>query len=286
MLEMCSMLEPLEPRILLSAYPGDLNGDWGVDLDDFVVLKSQFHADLAQFIDMKANWGTSVFDVPIHADPATPFAYNRFDGSLVDDGIDYGDFIQGRLADCWLISGLASIALIDPGVLEDAISAIGDGTYWVQYYDYAGTAQYLRIDADLPAQNGRLIYARAPDGLMGPLLEKACAHVRYGMDSYASLAYGWGFQVWGWFAGWDSRLVGDFALLAPGDTVASGIGTNLIVPNHEYVVLDADATGITVYNPWGYDGREASGDPSDGVIYLTMGEAEEAFTTAISPVFY
>ena len=143
----------------------------------------------------------------------------------------------------------------------------------VRFYSN-GRPVYLRIDAEYLLVNfsGSLPYALRgrPGANLVLLLEKAYAFFRTGANSYDSLSGGWmgerdrdvenagDTSVSISTSTSSSSLVATFQVLAAGDavTVAStGATVGPIYPNHAYMVQAVTATTVTVYNPWGYDGR-------------------------------
>ncbi|MDP6380239.1 MAG: C2 family cysteine protease, partial [Phycisphaerae bacterium] len=223
------------------------------------------------------------------ADPGiTSYAsgYTNFASSPLFVGEpEYGDANQGYVGDCYFMAALSSLADTDPRLVEQMITPLGDGTYAMRFYKN-GSPVYVRIDADLPVRsNGSLVYARAgSDGEMWmPLMEKAYAYFRYGQNSYASLNGGWMdavFQVVTDSGTARHRTYGsaDDLLdyleehLDAGNPVTLGTywyASGPIVGSHAYVVMSVESTDdgemVTVYNPWGYDGRTWDSNPSDGL---------------------
>ena len=113
-------------------------------------------------------------------------------GELFRDGATVGDVVQGRngprhLGDCWLLASLAALAHSRPGMLEQAVTDHGDGTYTVRLYAEAGaTAEDIRVTGDLPqTADGRDAYAQRPDPaeLWVGIIEKAFAAHCGGWDA-------------------------------------------------------------------------------------------------------
>ena len=141
------------------------NGDDKKDLADPAVLKSDRHV-----------------------------VYEWANGALFKDGATAADVMQGQLGDCFAVSGLAAIAAANPGVIEDAITDHGDGTYTVSLFDPdsvgASTEKIeVVVDGQLPTKNGGLVYGRNRDRseLWVAIIEKAFAQV---LGSYDKLHEG------------------------------------------------------------------------------------------------
>lgn len=231
---------------------------------------------------------------------ATGYA-NFADRPVFVNGPAYNDIAQGYLGDCYMLATLASLADTDGQVIEQMIAPLGDGTFAVRFYD-GSTPVYLRVDGDLPVRfGGSLAYADfSPDGDMWvALTEKAYAYFRYGQNSYASLHGGWMSDVNGHVTGrssifrsttslgeelysfMDTQLAGGHAVTLGSRYTASGP----VVASHAYVVMevheDAGQQYVTVYNPWGVDGRSWDGNYSDGLLTLTADQIILHFSAAV-----
>lgn len=230
-------------------------------------------------------------------DPAASYAYQSFAAKpLFTDGPDYRDVAQGQVGDCYFMAALASIANTDPGIIRQAIAPLGDGTYVVQYFRN-GAANFVRVDADLPASGSSLAYAKTgPDGeLWVPLMEKAYAYFRSGANSYASLASGVPETVFGQVAGVASAFPGSMSIstawsflstqLSAGHPLAAcstSVASGPIVASHAYTVMSVQIVGstqyVTVYNPWGFDGGTATdANSGDGLVTLTISQFVQYF---------
>ena len=240
------------------------------------------------------------------ADPAiTGYAIGYADFSdrpAFVDGPDYSDIIQGSVGDCYMLATLASLADADPQVIEQMIAPLGDGTYAVRFYD-GTTPVYLRVDGDLPVtSSGGLAYAELSDAGESwvPLVEKAYAYFRYGENSYASLHGGWMTDVYRHVAGSSATYrstttLGDglysflYTQLASGHAITLGsryTASTPVVPAHAYMVKEVHiADGqwhVTVYNPWGVDGRTWDDNYSDGLLTLTVDQVIQHFSAAVA----
>ncbi|MCY2932015.1 MAG: C2 family cysteine protease [Planctomycetota bacterium] len=234
------------------------------------------------------------------ADPATSYAYANFSGRQVfTDGPEYNDIRQGGVGDCYYLAVLASLAKTDPGVIRQMVTALGDGTYAVRFFS-GGQATYVRVDGDLPVYSGSsLAYANlSPDGeLWVALVEKAYAEFRTGANSYASISGGWMTPVYTQITGvsasdtyssgqTDSALASQISqALAAGHAVTAGClsaGSTTIVGGHAYMVYSVQTLNgvqtVTVYNPWGVDGKGSDGNSSDGLVTLSVSDFRSVFS--------
>jgi hypothetical protein len=217
------------------------------------------------------------------------------------DGAQYDDVAQGSVGDCYYLAALASVADTDPYLIEQMVAPLGDGTYAVRFYR-GGCEVYLRIDADLPVSYGtNLAYAKfGPDGeLWVPLVEKAYAYFRYGQNSYASIHGGWMGPVYRevtnasaqyyWVAGSSEALLDYLAsALAEGHPVTLGSYSNAptpVVGSHAYMVKSVEITEsggfVTVYNPWGMDGRYWDANFYDGLLTISLDQVRQCFSAAV-----
>ena len=232
-------------------------------------------------------------------DPVAGSTYSDFSSHpLFVDGPQYNDIRQGAVGDCYFLASLASLADTDPGTIEQMVAPMGDGTYAVRYYRN-GQPVYVRVDAELPGSSFSPRYAKlTPDGeLWVALAEKAYAQFRYGENSYASISGGWMDPVYRAVTGlWTTRLwptssnvASSMAShLAAGHAVTVGSNSNAaspIVGLHAYMVksveVNAGETHVTVYNPWGLDGRSYDSNPGDGLLRLTLDQFRVAFSTVV-----
>ena len=221
---------------------------------------------------------------------------------LFVDGPQYDDIRQGSMGDCYYLASLAALADSDPLIIQQMITPLGDGTFAVRF-NRAGQEVYLRIDADLPVNSGgSLVYAKAgPDGeLWVPLAEKAYAHFRYGENSYASLNGGWmstvlreitgGYTNTRYTGGTTSSLYTHITdMLDSGYSLTLGSTSSAaspVVGSHAYMVKSAEIIGgqqyVTVYNPWGWDGRTYDDDPYDGLLQLTIQQIQDNYTAVVT----
>jgi len=234
-------------------------------------------------------------------DPTASYAYRNFASTpLFVDGPQYDDIAQGAVGDCYYLATLASIADTDPNVIRQMVAPLGDGTYAVRFYGSSGEV-YLRLDADLPVSGTNPAYAKlGRDGeLWVPIVEKAYAYFRYGQNSYASISGGWMSTVytqvanctapWRYTTGTAADLYSYLAgNLAAGRAVTIGSYSNAsgpIVGSHAYMVkgvtTNESGSFMTVYNPWGYDGRTWDSNSSDGLLTISIAQVQQYFQAVV-----
>ena len=239
------------------------------------------------------------------ADPTlTGYAtgYDNFsEFAVFTDGPQYDDVAQGAVGDCYLLVSLAGLADTDPEIITQMITSLGDGTYAVRFFR-DGKEVYVRLDADLPVNSyGSLAYAdQSSDGeIWVPLVEKAYAYFRRGQNSYASLNGGWMGDVYREITGqstaarWTGGDAGNLftfmenSLLA-GHTLSVGSyrdSNGPIVGSHAYVVKSVESTEagdfVTLYNPWGVDGRAWDNNYQDGLLVLSITDVQEHFFAVV-----
>jgi hypothetical protein len=235
-------------------------------------------------------------------DPTAGYAYtnNFVNRPLWADGPQYNDIKQGALGDCYFLAGLSALADTDPGLLQESITALGDGTYAVRFFS-GTTEKYYRIDAQLPTSGSNPAYAkltRNGDELWVPLLEKAFAQFRYGQNSYSSIAGGWMYEAYRAItaASYTSysttsrtadQLAQDMAnALTAGHAVTAGSPSTSVWPivgSHAYnvhaVTYENGVWYVTVYTPWGVDGNSYDSNYNDGLLKLTAADFQAAFGT-------
>lgn len=226
---------------------------------------------------------------------STSYHYANFSNyDVFNDGPQYDDIEQGALGDCYFLAAASSLAQTDPSILRQMVTSLGDGTYAVRYYDGASEV-YLRIDGDLPVSSGsNLAYAETSDTseIWVPLIEKAYAHFRYGSDTYGSIEGGWMDVVYEEITGVSSSFrytSGTTSALATyiRDNLNAGHAVTLgsysgaaspVVGGHAYQVVSIDASNyVTVYNPWGVDGRSYDSNYNDGLLRLSITQIQSNY---------
>lgn len=235
-------------------------------------------------------------------DPAADYPYRNFSGGKVfSDGPQYDDVLQGVGGDCYFLAVLSSLAMAKPGIIREMIAPLGDGTYGVRFFA-DGRPVYVRVDADLPVHAGSTVLAYASptrDGeLWVPLVEKAYAEFRTRTNSYDSIATGYAApayaDVTGVLAGdtytprsSEADLVGRIRRAMQAGRAATVVsnyaGSTAIVGEHAYAIRSIQTfkgkTTVTVYNPWGVDGKPDDDDTADGLVTLTMSQFRQVFVT-------
>jgi hypothetical protein len=262
-------------------------------------------AGFTNFADLTLD-GDNIIDPII--DPAVGQFYRKFSETPLFSGSagpQLTDAVQGNLGDCWLISGLSAVAQRFPQKLREQIADFGDGTYGVRLGD-----SFYRVDSELPVSSltsttpifAKLSSAGGSPCLWPAIAEKAFAYLRSGSGNpaYANLNSGCSSEVFTRFGlsqrftTWVSSLAGEWALsdyLVGGWLSGSAIGLSVVdidgsntdpnpwlVGNHVYSVVQVNRNSagnlvsIVVRNPWGLDGRQASGNAYDGLITLTVSD--------------
>jgi hypothetical protein len=253
---------------------------------------------------------TTTSNVTLQVDGQTlpqPVAAVAYSNSLVNkplwvDGPQYNDIRQGVAADCYFLAGLSALADNDPGLLEQSIVALGDGSYAVRFYN-GGTATYWRVDAQLPTSGGSPYYAKLSGSgeLWVPLLEKAFTQFRSGQNSYSSINNGYNYEP---FAAITGSSYGNLSMGTTADALAQSMASTLaaghavtaaslstepggspIVSYHVYNVHSVSyvngAWQVTVYNPWGYDGANWDSNSSDGLLVLTSSQFQSWYSAVV-----
>jgi hypothetical protein len=219
--------------------------------------------------------------------------------SVFSNGPQYNDIRQGSVGDCYYLAALSSLAQQDPMILRQMVTSLGDGTFAVRFY--SGSQEvYLRIDGDLPVTGGgSLAYARlSPQSeIWVPLVEKAYAFFRYGQNSYSSISGGWMDTVYRQVTGgsaefrYTSGTLSSLATylrtqLAAGHAVTLGSysgATGPVVGSHAYQVVSIDDDNyVTVYNPWGVDGRSWDGNSNDGLLRLSIDMIQQNYQAVVT----
>jgi hypothetical protein len=234
-------------------------------------------------------------------DPVSDFGYtNNFaQQPLFNGGPHYDDIAQGAVGDCYFMTGISALADTNPGLITQAITELGDGTYAVRFYR-KGRETYVRVDAQLPTVGDHPAYARLGrngGALWVALVEKAFAQFRTGQNSYASVADGWMDEAYAALTGASARSIGVTEMSADelAQTMAAGLAAhhavavstaeaiNPVLGNHTYGIHEVhqDAGSgewyVTVYNPWGIDGQPWDDNANDGLLTFTAAEFQQRF---------
>ncbi len=230
---------------------------------------------------------------------AYPYTNNFINRPLWADGPQFNDIKQGQVGDCYYLAGLSAMALTDPGLIQQSITALGDGTYAVRFYRN-GVETYYRIDAQLATYGSSPWYAgltRSGGELWVALLEKAFAQFRYNQNSYSSIEGGWMHEAYTAISGATYRGISPGSTgadslaqtmaneLSAGHAVTAGSyssATSPIIGGHAYTVqnvaLENGVWYVTVYNPWGFDGVSYDSNSGDGLLKLTAATFQAKFS--------
>lgn len=246
--------------------------------------------------DPSAGGGTKHKDNP-NFDPGAEDAVDTtIEGPLFRDGVSPTDVEQGSLNDCWFIASLQAVAATHPEVLEEGVTANGDGTYDVTLY-VDGKPVVYRVDATVPADDGDPVFADnagASERELWPLLyEKAMAQHMGG--DWRDLDYDTAERaleaitgqdvdtedtdsgIFDWDAPPDSDEIrsvlddGDQVVLSSHDDVGGRplYEDDTLATNHLYWVSGVTEDGdLELTNPW---------SPGDDPIVLTYEEFQDNF---------
>ena len=268
---------------------GNADTAWGNTAEDKVHDVSRFDNNADLTLD-----GDRIADPALHGN----FVYKSFSGKLFSStGPQATDAIQGSLADCYLIAGLSAMAMDTPWTLQANMVDFNDGTYGVCLDN-----DYFRVDGDLPVASASSVtpaFAKfgAEGSLWVAIAEKAFAHHRSLDNSYRAIEFGsqveiyqamgslstddYGFNVFSnatqlanqLFALWNNYRAVCVNFNGPRPTNTFGV-----VMGHAYTVYSfqrnsaGQVTGVTLRNPWGFDGSSRDSNPNDGLVTLTPDE--------------
>ncbi len=219
---------------------------------------------------------------------------------FADAGPAQDDINQGQAGDCWFLSSIAGVAKMDPEIIRQSITDLGDGTYAVRFVSPVGThaEQYVRVDADLYTYSwtsSTPTYATlgAENSTWVALMEKAFTWVRYGggtLGRYQTIDGGWMSSAYAALGltnrapGWGNAYANgndaiDFikAELDAGHTVTMGTKSSVsynMVGGHAYtidhLIDNGDGTyNVVLRNPWGVDNNSSTDGANDGYVTLT-----------------
>ena len=145
----------------------------------------------AQFNDLIGTWYLGTNDPSTQlssvASGASSFSYAQSNLPLFSNGApSINDISQGNLGDCYLVCGLAEVALQDPGAIEQMIQQNGNGTYAVRFY-VNGKAEWVTVDSTLAVTSNSYAtpifnnsYVSYPQNQWVNLIEKAYAELSAG----------------------------------------------------------------------------------------------------------
>jgi len=221
------------------------------------------------------------------------------DNSLFSEETTIHDIDQGNIGDCYFVAALSSFTVSNDRIIYESITELGDGSYAIRFYRYGTSVRYMRIDGDLPvatASSSAPIYAGlGVDGcLWVPLLEKAFAQFRASsaLNSYQNLIAGDVTEGYKALYKSTSLEAFNYHLASYLDTetlynlllnhlndynvIAASSQTNEtpIYASHAYSIVDVSFENeeyyVTIYNPWGYDGKVYDDNYNDGLLKITI----------------
>ncbi len=208
------------------------------------------------------------------------------------------DVNQGQVGDCYFLGVIQTQAFSNSNGLRQLAVDLGDGTYAVQF-KRGGTATYLRVDGDLPA-NGpyagglEMPHPGSSGDLWAPILEKAYAEYRTGAWTYNSTGWGYfgdvaadfGIHYTPFRGQSDSDLYNTLqGALAGGKGITVGTNASItagapLIESHQYTVTNVwkntSGTGyVTLRNPWGIDGAGQDSNPNDALVTMTVTQLQQ-----------
>ncbi len=231
---------------------------------------------------------------------------------------------QGAEGDCWLMASLAAVAARHPAEITSMFTALPSvnengvnvNVYSVRFYNSAGVANYVVVDAELPEYNSNGSMQQAYDHLNGGPLWAALAEKAYAQangegivttnhpntDSYAAMNGGfgqWGLQaITGYGVPVSLNTNNIVAEWNAGDPVTLGSSPNannqLIVGSpvdgtHCYAMVGGSGSTFELYNPWGVNaGVVNSKTPfvsKNGYTYQVYGGAFDIVASTIMADF-
>jgi fibronectin type 3 domain-containing protein len=227
------------------------------------------------------------------ADPTDSGTTKKINLSLWGTGPVADDVRQGAVGDCYYLAAIAAMANTSPARLLETAVDMGDGTYTVEFFNYANNNQrvYVRIDNDFSVGgfSGGLKFANlGPNNVMWTMvLEKAWAYYRTGANTYASTSAGWMGSVFTVFNVRSTEFhTANYSESAFYSMVSSALSSGkpvtlasysgpYLVNGHAYTIISAskDSSGVTRYvvrNPWGSSGTYM--ENSQGYATLTFAQ--------------
>ena len=233
------------------------------------------------------------------------YHYELAQGILYNGVPQVTDLGQGDLSDCFFLSSLGEVAMLDWKQIASMFIDNGDKTYTVRFY-HNGRATYVTVDRYLPVDGDHnLVYDGAGSAigdakriLWVALAEKAFVQLNEtgwvktfgpaGVNAYAALDKGgdatFMIPVVAGLPAADSGVSAVNAVNRRELTVADTIENPAAgyVHWHTYAVLKYDATQhtVTLFNPWGKSGDEP------GIKYGTFTVSWEEFAANFRSVHY
>jgi hypothetical protein len=105
-------------------------------------------------------------------------------------GPQISDVNQQHIGDCYFMSALGAISNVDPQQIRNNITALGDGTYAMEFYEN-GKPVFVRVDGYLPVDDNQLFGANVGNGdsIWAPLMEKGFVYFD-SLEQHESPDYG------------------------------------------------------------------------------------------------
>jgi hypothetical protein len=98
---------------------------------------------------------------------ANTYVYQRANGQLFQNGIQYQDVVQGALGDCYFLAVLAAAAFRTSNLIQSMFIDNEDDTFTVRFYNNQ-VADYVTVDRYLPVDlDGNFLFARQPGVSVG-----------------------------------------------------------------------------------------------------------------------
>ncbi|HEY8748531.1 MAG TPA: C2 family cysteine protease [Tepidisphaeraceae bacterium] len=190
------------------------------------------------------------------------------------------DIVQGGVGDCYFLATLSDIARNDPGLIQQDVTQLANGTFQVKF-ERNGQDVFENVDASFAVDTaGKPVFAGLGTGgsIWVAVMEKAFCFFRHPDQpaSYSQIDFGSGAEVFADLGG--SNLGSLFAYqFRTGSQLVSEINNELaagavidyassqqaveLVPSHVYSVVQVNGDGtVMMRNPWGFN----QATPGDG----------------------
>ncbi|MDP3157347.1 MAG: C2 family cysteine protease [Archangium sp.] len=252
----------------------------------------------------------------MNADGTPKFGKKLFTGPLFADGVKAGDAQQGQIGNCYFPAAVASIAQMNPDLIQNMVKANGDGTYTVTFKerDWAtGRTKdvAVKVDGELYARSyGGPLYGHSSNSseptkmeMWYPIIEKAYAQWKGSYDAIGN--GGSSADVFEDFTGAQGRSTN--AAGNP-DSVWRTITTALdakkpvaagthddggpvnyantgVFGDHAYSILGYEKVGadriLIIRNPWG-ESEPAGNGANDGVFKMKLEEFQKLYDNVMT----
>lgn len=190
------------------------------------------------------------------------------------------DIVQGGVGDCYFLSTLSNVARNDPGLIQQDVTQLANGTYQVKF-ERNGQDVFENVDASFAVDaNGAPIFANLGTGgsIWVAVMEKAFCFFRHPDQpaSYSQIDFGSGAEV---FADLGGNNIGSLSAyqFRTGNQLVNEISNELaagkvidyattqqppdLVASHIYAVVQVNGDGtVMLRNPWGINPNT----PGDG----------------------